>query len=441
MERLPEATVIMVPVGRNALEVLEVVLTPLHAATVMAADDPPGDVAAAPEIAPVPVIERPLELTLSGARGFLDLIQDPVIIAAVDPDGSPGRIIAVNATARDYLGYLEDELATMTLADLDMREDPAALLRYEDDLHTKGEATVMTAIRTRTGTRIPVEIRSRVETIDGRRVVLSVARDQSQLQWVTDELSAYRSDLQDLVIVTAELRQTNEQLNREIMARAQVEERLIAAVAKNPIPTVVVLSGGEIASYNDAVHRLTGYARDEVKDLNDWMEKLYPDAATRLHVEQEIRKALETGEAFISGVEIVRKDGEGRTLDLTIAPFEGGLIVQMIDVTERWRAEEALRESEERYRALFDRSLEAVYVHDFEGRFLDANDVTLDMLGYSREDIGHLRFTDILDEEYLLLARRTMEELATAGRQSEVTEYKLHRKDGSTVWVETMARC
>ncbi len=54
---------------------------------------------------------------------------------------------------------------------------------------------------------------------------------------------------------------------------------------------------------------------------------------------------------------------------------------------ERKNIEESLRESEIRYRALFDRFLYCVYVHDFEGRFIDANDAALNLLGYKSEEI------------------------------------------------------
>jgi PAS domain S-box-containing protein len=54
---------------------------------------------------------------------------------------------------------------------------------------------------------------------------------------------------------------------------------------------------------------------------------------------------------------------------------------------------------EERYHALFDFSLQAVYIHDFEGRFIDANSAALKMLGYDRADVPSLRLSDLLESE------------------------------------------
>lgn len=108
-------------------------------------------------------------------------------------------------------------------------------------------------------------------------------------------------------------------------------------------------------------------------------------------------------------------------------------------VERRRKVEEELHESDERYRTLFERSLDAVYVHDFEGRFLDANDVALRLLGYSREEIRGLSFADLLDDAQLEVAMATTRELATTGRQAKPVTYRLKRKDGTYIEMETAA--
>ena len=103
------------------------------------------------------------------------------------------------------------------------------------------------------------------------------------------------------------------------------------------------------------------------------------------------------------------------------------------------RAEDALRQSEERYRALFDRSLDCVYLTDFEGHFLDANQAALDLLGYRFEDITMLTFGSLLTEDQGPRAMQTVEEILTTGRQQNPTEHRLRRKDGGHAFVETQA--
>lgn len=107
--------------------------------------------------------------------------------------------------------------------------------------------------------------------------------------------------------------------------------------------------------------------------------------------------------------------------------------------SERRKTEGALRESEERYRSLFERSLDCVFLSDFEGRFLDANQAALDLLGYRREDIAAISFGSLLTPDQLPLAIRTTEEVRSTGHQTQRTEYRLRRKDGTEVVVETQS--
>jgi PAS domain S-box-containing protein len=98
---------------------------------------------------------------------------------------------------------------------------------------------------------------------------------------------------------------------------------------------------------------------------------------------------------------------------------------------------EALREAKERYSALFDRSLVCIYLHDFEGNFLDANQASLDLVGYSREEMRSLNFSSLLSEDQLPVAMATLEEILRTGGQKELTRYRVRRKDGGFLWVET----
>ncbi|MEE9501962.1 MAG: PAS domain S-box protein, partial [Candidatus Aminicenantaceae bacterium] len=112
---------------------------------------------------------------------------------------------------------------------------------------------------------------------------------------------------------------------------------------------------------------------------------------------------------------------------------------QVAMAIERKQTDEALRESEERYKTLYDRSLFGVFVHDLNGKFIDANEAALDLLGYKKEDIPSLNFASLLDESQLLKAFNVLEEIKKTGFQRKPSEYKLKRKEGHYIWVETEA--
>ena len=101
------------------------------------------------------------------------------------------------------------------------------------------------------------------------------------------------------------------------------------------------------------------------------------------------------------------------------------------------RAEEVLQESEERYRALFDRSLDLVYIFDFEGRFIDANAAALNRLGYTKEEIHSINFTSLLSEDQLPIAFKSLQEIRETGIQKNPTELRLRHKNDSDVYVES----
>ncbi len=96
----------------------------------------------------------------------------------------------------------------------------------------------------------------------------------------------------------------------------------------------------------------------------------------------------------------------------------------------RRRAESAQRESDERYRALFERSLDCVYLNDFNGRFLDANPAALELLGYRREDISRLQFASLLSEDQLPLAFQMLAEVRANGFQKQPMVFQLLHRDG-----------
>ena len=141
----------------------------------------------------------------------------------------------------------------------------------------------------------------------------------------------------------------------------------------------------------------------------------------------------------------LRKDGTvvWVNVNMTVVRDAAGQPVRTMatieDITERRRAEAALRQSEERYKALFERSLDCVFLTDLDGKFMDANQPSLDLLGYQLEDIPTLTFASLLTEDQLPLAFQTTEEIKATGHQERLTEFRLRGKDGRLVHVETQA--
>ena len=96
-----------------------------------------------------------------------------------------------------------------------------------------------------------------------------------------------------------------------------------------------------------------------------------------------------------------------------------------------------LHEYQEKFNALFNRKLHCIFIHDFKGNFLDANEASLNLLGYRKEEIPSIDFSKLIDEDQLPKAFTAIEEIKQNGSLKNVIEFKLRCKDGRCVWVET----
>ncbi|MGB5910043.1 MAG: PAS domain S-box protein [Promethearchaeia archaeon] len=94
-------------------------------------------------------------------------------------------------------------------------------------------------------------------------------------------------------------------------------------------------------------------------------------------------------------------------------------------------------EIREKFKDLFEHSLDLIYVNDLNGNFLDANEITLITLGYERDEIPNISFIDLLDKENLVKAYKVTKEIKRVGKQSKRSEYKIKTKAGNYLYVET----
>jgi PAS domain S-box-containing protein len=101
---------------------------------------------------------------------------------------------------------------------------------------------------------------------------------------------------------------------------------------------------------------------------------------------------------------------------------------------QREQAQAALRDSENRYRLLFDHANDAIFIHDQAGRFLEVNRAACEQLGYSRQDLLRLTVKDIDTLEFAALIPARAEQMRQHGRV--VFETAHVRRDGTVIPVE-----
>jgi PAS domain S-box-containing protein len=109
---------------------------------------------------------------------------------------------------------------------------------------------------------------------------------------------------------------------------------------------------------------------------------------------------------------------------------------QAADIIERKQAEEMMRESEERYRSLFESSRDAILITDMDGRFTDANRELLDMLGYSLDELRSLTYKEITPAVWHAREEAILQEQILPLGHSDLYEKEYIRRDGTVVPIE-----
>ncbi len=123
----------------------------------------------------------------------------------------------------------------------------------------------------------------------------------------------------------------------------------------------------------------------------------------------------------------------------TYAELEQRIIELENEVAKRKQEEEALQEIKDKYRALFDRTIDCVFLNDLEGNFIDANPAALNLLGYTKEEISSLSYASILKPADSLRAFKAIEDLVNIGPMNELMELEVNHKDGTRIFVDLLA--
>ncbi|MBN1636208.1 MAG: PAS domain-containing protein [Deltaproteobacteria bacterium] len=199
---------------------------------------------------------------------------------------------------------------------------------------------------------------------------------------------------------------------------------------------------GEYIYISPSCERVTGYDPSEFIRDRDLIRKIC-HVDDRPFLENHLRKDLDSREVHQFDFRIISSTNEQVWISHICQPVfnsSGKLLGRRAsnhDITERKQTEKSLKETQERYQALFQRSPYCVYIHDLEGIFIDANQAALDLLGYTKEEISKLNFATLLDKEQIPVAIRMTQEIINTGSQKGTNEYSLKTKDGRFVLIET----
>jgi two-component system, cell cycle sensor histidine kinase and response regulator CckA len=222
--------------------------------------------------------------------------------------------------------------------------------------------------------------------------------------------------------------------------------RLRALVEQSGDGVVIVAEDGTILEWSPALVSISGVGREEAvgRPIFAVLGSLAPGEPTPAAIAWgRFRALLESATGPVREERVIRRrDGARRelqTVAFRIVEGERAVLAALVrDLTAVKDAERALRDSEERCRALFERSVDAVCVNDLTGRFLEANQAALSLLGYSAADLARLGLADLVAPEQRPVVHAVCE-LVGSGRPSPPTVLALRRPDGLAVEMEIQA--
>jgi len=344
------------------------------------------------------IIERKrLEAALCKSEQRFQRLADTGLIG-IFTTNSQMTILEANTAFLGMVGYSRDELLALEIR-WDRLTPPELLQR---DLREKAESQ-------RTGVVLPYE--KELVHKDGRRIPVLIGG--AHLDSTADEAICIVLDMTGQKHAE-EVKRAQAIAEAEIAERQRVEAELYKSkrrfkrLADAGILGIVSADlDRNIEDVNDAFARMLGYTREELTDSQlGWRRRLTPPEYWG--ADDRAREQLErTGMLHGYEKEYLHKDGSRVPVLIGSAvldePGQGREAISCIlDLSHLKRAEDALRESEQRFQRLSDSGVIGIFTSGYDGRIIAANDAFLGVIGYSQDDVtsGQLRWDQLTPPEW-----------------------------------------
>jgi PAS domain S-box-containing protein len=327
--------------------------------------------------------ERVLQESGAMYHTFFDLAPDPMAVTDLDT----GRILDVNQTFIAWSHYSRDELIGRTTKILQANQEASRLLGLSME-KVRGRAATDAAWRfiREDGTALSVEeypVTRAVKTLRPlQESILGIERPATgDYVWVLVNALPEFDDARNLrhIVVTF----------MDITDRKKAEKDLyeseskFRSLAENSTAVIFVIQGEKYIYINPAFTAVTGYTFEDLSSMNFW-DLISPDMRELVRSRGISRQRNEEVPPRYD-LKFITKSGEERygSFEATLIEYQGkpAILASVLDITERKRLENAIREREETLRAFFDAVHETIALIDTKGMVILANTVCAERLG------------------------------------------------------------
>jgi len=262
-------------------------------------------------------MEEALKESEEKFREIFNSVNDAIHLHEIRDDGLPGKFIDVNDVASRMVRYSKEELMEMSPLDLTTDFHSRPLEQIIEEIKTKGSSLFETEHRRKDGVIVPVEVNAYVVVIQGRRMVLSVIRDLTR-------------------------RKRDDAALRKLSAdhKAIIDNAPAMIWYKDTKNNFVRVNPAAARTFGKPVYKIEGVSCYD----------LFPDLAEKYY--QDDLEVINSGKPKLDIIEpMITASGEHRWVQTDKIPLRdeqgtvAGILVFAVDITERKRAEDALRQA------------------------------------------------------------------------------------------------
>lgn len=331
--------------------------------------------------------------------------QSPFGVLLFDEEG---KFLDFNRAAHRDLGYTREEFADLTIDDIDPDESAEDVKSRMSRILEEGGAEFEVRHLSKQGEMRDVHVITRALALSGRSVFHAIWRD------ITEQ------------------------------KKAEGAMHLQSEIAKNISEGIYLVSAKDlrIVYANPKVEEMFGYGPGEMEGKHVSIVNA-PTGGDPVRTASQIEEALKTTGAWRGEVLNMKKDGTTfwghASVSMLDHPEHGEVYVSLqTDISESKRAEEALRQSEEKFRSVFASATDAIFILDMEGNVLDVNKTAYERLGYTREEMLSMSISQLDSPDFREKISERIEFMGQGGNYKG--ELAHLRKDGTVMPVEVNAR-
>jgi two-component system, cell cycle sensor histidine kinase and response regulator CckA len=353
----------------------------------------------------------------------------------------------VAANKEEYVQALQDDCPDLILSDYDLPNYNGALALAEAKKRCPDTPFILVtgavgedrAIEILTQGAKDYVLKSRLQQrlAPAVRRALAEAEEHKARRTAEAELREAHRTLEERVrIRTVELEAEMSERKRAVEA-LEVSEKRYRRLFESAKDGILILDAdtGQVVDINPFLLRLLGYSFDALYGKYIWEIGLFKDIAAS----KEAFKTLQDHE-YIRYEDLPLETLHGQPISVefisNVYLVDHSKVIQcnIRDITERKRAEEALRESEERFRTIFEESPLGIVITAPSFAFEKANPAFCRMTGYSEEELCFLTFTDITHPDHIEQDRENVAKVGRGELPVYQTEKRYIRKDGTVMW-------